>query len=127
MDFQFRNRYNGIMSTKSTDVTLVRAILIELQTGLNALYGKTAPKIILYGSYARGEAEVDSDIDVLLIYAHEIRPGEEIRKVSPVLAELNLRHQVLISVLPTSQERYHNDPGVFWKNVRREGQPTSAS
>ena len=104
----------------------LRTVLRELQTGLRKLYGKSAPAILLYGSYARGQAHKDSDIDILLIYQKDIRPGEEIRRVGSILAELNLRYQVLISVLPTTRRQYYDSDNSFWSNVRREGIPIEA-
>ena len=51
----------------------------------------------------------------------EKRSGQEIPRVSPVLADMNLRHRVLISVLPISRSDDDNAVGAFWQNVRREG------
>jgi predicted nucleotidyltransferase len=98
----------------------LRTILYELQAGIRKLYGENAPAILLYGSYARGQAHLDSDVDVLLIYPRDIYPGEEIRRVSTILADLNLRYQVLISILPAMERDYRNSRNSFWDHVRRE-------
>lgn len=96
--------------------------LHELQVGLRQIYGPRTPRIVLYGSYARGEAHAESDIDVLLIFPDAaILPGAEIRRVSYLLADLNLRYEVLVSVVPTTQHQYQSAVEPFWKNVRREG------
>jgi len=60
------------------DVGNVRNALRELQRALREVYGATAPVVMVYGSQARGKANAASDIDVLLIYPDEIRPGQEI-------------------------------------------------
>ncbi len=106
-----------------TGKSTIRAALRELQTGLNRLYGKNSPAILVYGSYARGQAKPDSDVDILLIYSKDIHPPSEIQRVSEILADLNLRYQVLISVLPISERNYRDSQGAFWKNVRQEGIP----
>jgi predicted nucleotidyltransferase len=77
-----------------------------LQRALQQLYGKHAPVIMVYGSQARKEARSSSDIDILLIFSHSIKPGKEITRLSAILADLNLRYQVLVSVLPVSQSNY---------------------
>ena len=100
---------------------IIRRTLADLQLGLKKLYGRRAPEILLFGSYARGEASDESDIDVLLVYPGDVNASQEIRRVSALLAELNLRYQTLVSVVPVSQENFKNNPGMFWKNVRREG------
>jgi len=98
----------------------VREALRDLQTSLRRLYGDQAPSVLLYGSYARGEAKETSDVDVLLIYPVDVPPGREINQLGSILADLNLRYQVLISVLPVSKHTYQDTPGIFWKNIRQE-------
>ena len=62
-----------------------------------------------------------SDIDILLLYPRAVRPGKEIKRVSAILAKLNLRYQVLISVLPAREADYQRATGAFWQNLRKEG------
>ncbi|MEQ9232801.1 nucleotidyltransferase domain-containing protein [Coleofasciculus sp. E2-BRE-01] len=45
----------------------VTNILQELKSYLEKVYQQQLEKIILYGSQARGDAEPDSDIDVLIV------------------------------------------------------------
>ena len=42
-------------------------VLEEFKREIKKLYGKRLRDIILYGSWARGDATEDSDIDVLVI------------------------------------------------------------
>jgi predicted nucleotidyltransferase len=111
---------------QGTDLIQLRTILQELQAGLRNLYGKNAPTMLIYGSYARGQAHLDSDIDILLVYPRDIYPGEEIRRVGSILADLNLRYQVLISILPALESEYRDSQNAFWNNVRRESIPIEA-
>jgi predicted nucleotidyltransferase len=99
----------------------VRGALRDLRISLRRMYGQQVPALLLYGSYARGEAEEASDVDVMLIYPVEVPPGHEINRLGSILADLNLRYQVLISVLPVSEQAYQSSSGIFWKNIRQEG------
>jgi hypothetical protein len=105
------------------DRQIARAALHDLQVELRKLYGKQAPLVLVYGSYARGEESAGSDVDLLLLYPRPVQPGDEIKRISAVLAELNLRYKMLISVLPAKEADYHHASGAFWQNLRREGIP----
>jgi predicted nucleotidyltransferase len=105
------------------DYRQVKTALNDLQNQLTLQLGNNAPRILIYGSYARRQAHADSDVDVLLLYPVEIKPGSEIRRIGSILAELNLKYQVLISVLPVSESAYTQAEGALWENIRREGKP----
>jgi len=102
----------------------IREILREFRQEVEKLYGKRLKSIILYGSWARGDATVDSDIDLLIILEGEVTPGAEIDRMIDIITELNLKHGVLISVVPVSEEDYVTINSPLLINVRREGVPT---
>ena len=109
--------------TTDTDVSAVRAALNELQVALREYYGSQAPVLLLYGSYSRKEATSSSDVDVVLLYPGEVKPGKEISQLRSILSALNLRYQILISLLPVSAHQYQTSSATFWTNVRHEAMP----
>jgi predicted nucleotidyltransferase len=103
-----------------------QAALQSLADGLRARYGAGAPALLVYGSYARGEATHDSDLDVVLIYDRPVSSSHEMARLADLLADLSLEHDVLISVMPVSAEDYRRAEGPYWRNVHREGVPVDA-
>ena len=103
------------------DRQTIRAALTDLQAELRNIYRNQAPLMLVYGSYARGEESAASDVDILLLYPQAIRPGQEIRRISSLLANLNLRYQVLISILPVAETVYQQAGDIFWQTLRNEG------
>jgi uncharacterized protein len=99
----------------------LRAVLRDLKAGLQDLYGDRLANVLLYGSQARGDAGEDSDIDVLIVLKGELRPGEEIRRTSYLIAELSLKHEVLLSRLFTSEADFGERRSPLIENVWREG------
>ena len=45
----------------------VNKIICEFITGVNDILGDRVKKIILYGSYARGDFNKSSDIDIMIL------------------------------------------------------------
>ncbi|MEX2705027.1 MAG: nucleotidyltransferase domain-containing protein [Candidatus Freyrarchaeum guaymaensis] len=101
----------------------IKEVLEEFKKEIEKLYGKRLKRVILYGSYARGDATEDSDIDLLVVLEGNITPGEEIDRMIDIITEINLKYGVLISVYPVSEGDYINVNSPLLLNVRREGIP----
>lgn len=99
----------------------VEQIISELRLGLQAEYGDRLVKLIVFGSAARGEAHLDSDIDVLVVLKGPIRPGVEIARVGKLKTELCLRHGRVVSCVFMELERFLHRNGPLLRNIRREG------
>lgn len=99
----------------------VTAIVNQFKTGAKALYGQRLKAVILYGSWARGEASPESDIDLLVVLQGEIIPGREIDRMLDLIIDLNLEHTVLLAVLPMSESEYIEVNSPLLLNIRREG------
>jgi predicted nucleotidyltransferase len=96
-------------------------LLAQLRNHLQSLYGKRLHKVMLFGSYARGEAGPDSDIDVLVVLNGVVSPGREVAKVSGYLADLSLEYDKVVSCLFMDKTRFTTRQGPLLRNIRREG------
>lgn len=96
-------------------------LLRDLRGELTARYGDRFVGLWLYGSQARGDAGPDSDVDLLLRLDAVEDPTKEIDRISDLLADVNLRTGVLLSVMPVSDAQLRDAKGPFWEVVRHEG------
>ncbi|MCX6842771.1 MAG: nucleotidyltransferase domain-containing protein [candidate division WOR-3 bacterium] len=99
----------------------VRAILAELRLGLESLYGDRLRGLYLFGSYARGEAEPESDIDVLIVLDDVSDYPGEVNRTGFLASELSLRHGLSLSRVFLSRRAWTEGADFFVKNVRQEG------
>jgi len=99
----------------------IEKIIKELKTELKNLYQDRLEKIILYGSYARGEETTESDIDIAVVLSGNVKKGEEIDRIIDIITDINLKYDVLISIYPVSKDDYEHLNSPILKNMRREG------
>lgn len=98
-------------------------ILDEFKREIKQLYGARFKEVILYGSWARGEATEESDIDVVIVLEGQVIPGQEIDRMIDIITDISLEHGELISVYPISERDYAAVNSPLLINVRREGIP----
>ncbi|WP_293134274.1 nucleotidyltransferase domain-containing protein [Microcoleus sp. bin38.metabat.b11b12b14.051] len=99
----------------------LKTILTHLRSHFEQLYGDRLTNMVLYGSQARGDAHPDSDIDVLVVLKAPVQAGEEIDRTLPIVADLSLQNDVVISCHFMNEERFTNYQGPLLRNIRREG------
>lgn len=100
----------------------IRKILTEFKQGLKKIYGEKLKAVILFGSYARGDAHPpDSDIDVMIVLKGKFDFWVMNKLVSEFVAELSLKYDVVISRQLVSDEDYADSKFPLYINVRREG------
>jgi predicted nucleotidyltransferase len=102
---------------------ITQSLLTRLRVYLANLYGERLHQTMLFGSYARGEARPDSDIDVLVVLKGTVNPGHEVAKVSDFIADLSLEYDKVISCFFMDEDRFINRQGPLLRNIRREGIP----
>ncbi len=102
---------------------MIRKTLQRLKQGLTELYGERLKGVYLFGSYARGEADEESDIDVLIVLDHVEHYSQEIDRTSELVAELSLECGRSISRVFASEQRWREDQMMFFLNVREEAVP----
>lgn len=98
----------------------IRQLLAELKTGLQAIYGSRLKGLYLFGSYARGEQEEGSDVDVLVVLDHFTDYGAEVERAGHLGSELSLEYDVSISKVFMREDEWLHKETPFLLNVREE-------
>lgn len=102
----------------------VYAIINQLRERLCYLFHIEQFDVILFGSYARNEADDGSDIDVLfLVDASRQSIAEKNWQVGEVCADLLLEHGIVVSPIIENRDYFHRQANLlpFFKNIQQEG------
>lgn len=111
---------NDLMCTKN-ELDMILQAMVKVY---RAVYGEHIIKIVLYGSYARGDYHNDSDIDIAAIVQGDRAVLQEgLRQVWDTSSDLELKYGTIVSptVIPYEEfEKYKNDLP-YYRNIQSEG------
>lgn len=110
-----------MQSREATGNKIIAKALTEFKAELRRIYGQRLKQVILYGSYARGSARADSDLDLAVVLKGKVKPGKEIDRMLDAVVEMNLNYQVLISVYPVSEQDFLFRKSPLLMNIHKEG------
>ena len=99
-------------------------IFASVYASCNQISGDRIHDAILYGSYARGEQNAESEIDILLTAdLTQEQIVEKRRAIAALSSDLSLAHDVTVSIqiVPLAQFHRYADFLPFYQNVLREG------
>ncbi len=88
------------------------------------LIGNRLKKVILYGSYARGDFDKNSDIDIMILTDFNEKEIIKARmQIRDLACELELENDVIISPIVRNIEKYNARTKIipFYINVQKEG------
>lgn len=101
---------------------LEKPILEEFKRRVEQRFPGELVRLAVFGSKARGDASVESDIDVLaVVCSDDWKLGDEIRDIG---YELEIAHGVVLSIQVMGQRQYQDLKGrgsTFVTNVEQEG------
>lgn len=108
------------MCTKSE----LQVVLNEVKNASKRLYGNKLNRIILFGSYARGDSTEESDIDIMIILNCDAAETKKLRGVTAEMAsDISLEREVFLSVLLRDKKHFEENLDFlpFYKNIVKEG------
>lgn len=130
---QLVERLNGIQKVRgSTPLISTQFIAMKIDANINNsvtsdlkdIFQTNLNKIILYGSYARGEESVESDVDYLILTTLN---DDEIKEYNKLIVDLSYKyldkHNVLFSfvIINSNQFTKYSDTLPFYNNIVKEG------
>ena len=106
------------MKTKSGDLPYIQAVIDEMVRRIVSLCDPE--RIILFGSYARGTAGPDSDVDFLIVMSLHSTKREARLKIRRALSGMGLSKDVVV-VTPQEMDRFRQCAGTIVRAAVQEG------
>ncbi|WP_283680590.1 nucleotidyltransferase domain-containing protein [Parablautia sp. Marseille-Q6255] len=104
-------------------------IIQKLTQIYRTVYGGNLVEVILYGSYARGDYNNDSDVDIVAIVRGERETlQEQLKQVWDASCELELEYNTILSptVIPYEEFKRYQEDLPYYRNIVKEGVVISA-
>ncbi|MEI7891745.1 MAG: nucleotidyltransferase domain-containing protein [Myxococcales bacterium] len=96
-------------------------LLAAIKAKLNEVYGARLKGLVLFGSFARGRARPDSDIDILALLDGPLDYGHELQAIVDALYDLQLLTAHPLEVLPADSNEYAKREWPLYRAAAADG------
>lgn len=96
----------------------------DLVNKYSSLFGNSLRQVILYGSYARGDFNEESDVDVAaLVDCPRETLQRAFEQLGEISSELSLAYGITVSptAIPFADFQNYQDVLPYYRNIRNEG------
>jgi predicted nucleotidyltransferase len=111
-DESVRNSHNQSLT--------IRSVLQKFKEYLEKLYGSNLKKIILFGSQARGEANPNSDVDILIVTEKKLSKQKRHQLIC-LISDISIEEDILINFIEMLTPKFQSEQSPLLLNIRREG------
>ena len=102
---------------KSEEVKILKRFKAEVER----ILGNRLDRVVLFGSRSRGDADLESDFDLLVIVRNLEKTDRQ--RVFDIAAELSLEYGTVLAVLVLPAKDFTEDRYFYlYENIQKEGQ-----
>ncbi|UCH96194.1 MAG: nucleotidyltransferase domain-containing protein [Candidatus Aminicenantes bacterium] len=95
----------------------------RIEVELKKLLGEKLKKLILFGSYSRGDYDSESDVDIIAL-VDEPHPDEKYEeKLLDIIVDFSMEYGLLLSLFLENEKEYEETKSVepLLKKIEKEG------
>lgn len=108
----------GLFEARPFDVfEIARSVADDLRR----LYGERLQRVILFGSWARGDANEESDLDLCVVLDEVPSPWEELRRMDDIMWRHTFANDIVVTALPLSLSQLESKEWPVTRNLEAEG------
>ena len=95
----------------------------EVARDLRRMYGDRLRAVLLFGSWARGDAHPESDIDLLVVLDRVESVWDELRQMDPILWKHSFANDTVVMAVPVSSDAFEERRRPVVARAQAEGLP----
>ena len=102
----------------------LNAVTDEIVKCYRSVFGETIVDIFLYGSYARGDYDDESDIDITaIVKGDRLELQNKLKKIWNISADIGLENDIIVSptVIPFDEYEEYKRTLPYYINIWKEG------
>ena len=106
------------------DKTQLNKITSQIVEAYRDIYGQSIKNIVMYGSFARGDFDDESNIDFAAIVVGERQElQKKLEEVWDKASDIGLEHDAVVSpvVIPYEEFLEYKDKLPYYRNIDKEG------
>ena len=107
--------------SSTTEPLNTSTLLARMKSRLQAVYEDRLRGVVLYGSEARGEPPLDSDVDILVLLTGPVALGRELHTIIEALYPLQLEMDRILEAFPVDETDYLRGEYAWYRNAQQEG------
>ncbi len=99
-------------------------IVHEVAKIYQQVYAENLVKVLLYGSYARGNYTSESDVDIVaIVRGNRENLQKQLKAIWDISSDLELEYGTIISptVIPFEEFEKYKDDIPYYRNIQQEG------
>lgn len=93
----------------------------KIEGNLKKIYGSNLQLVYLFGSYARNEANEDSDIDIAVVLDFLVSRYKERERCSKIRAKISLENNCVINLFFLEKNELLAKEYALFRNICKEG------
>lgn len=124
--FEEMEKKDGLCNRTGGEIMpeMIHNIVYKFAQQIRGIYGDSLKKVVVYGSYARGDYQKNSDIDIMiLVDANDAEIKKRFNSVCDLAFDYELEYGIVISPLVKNEEHFKkwSETLPFYRNVKQEG------
>ena len=96
----------------------------QISQSYHSVYGDNVVAVYLYGSYARGNYNDESDIDITaIVKGDRLELQNKLKQIWDISADIGLENDVVVSptVIPFDEYEQYKQKLPYYMNIQKEG------